>query len=260
MGSTLVNARPSPAQRLQTRHIADLCVAKQCTQGLAGVFLAHQMFAHEDDMHADCSEIGEVLRGLDPGFGDQPRSGLAGLHTVGKLGGMGEIGLHLGEVTIIDPQQHPPMSRGVDEGEDPLKIRSAMGFEQDTEIEPIRQIEHLDDLGIVEAFGDQKDGIGAMGAGFEDLIRIEDEILAENGKIDALFDSVDEGEMPAEEFFVREAGNGRCACLGVLLRDEFRHKAILFMFGIIFWANQPGRGALPLDLGDDARARIARFD
>lgn len=213
-------------------------------------------------MHADRSEIGEVLWGLDPGFGDQPRSVDAMMirispdYKVGKLGGMGEIGLHLGEITIIDPQQHPPMSRGIDEGEDPLKVGSAMGFEQDAEIEPMSQIEHLDHLRIVEAFGDQQDGIGAVGAGFEDLVRIEDEILTDDRKIDALFDSTHEGEVPAEEFFVREAGNSRCACLGVLLRDEFRHKSILF----IFWANQPGRGALPLDLGDNARAWIARLD
>ncbi len=37
-------------------------------------------------------------------------------------------------------------------------------------------------LGIVQRGGDEQDGVGAVGAGLEDLVLVDDEVLAQSGE------------------------------------------------------------------------------
>ena len=123
-----------------------------------------------------------------------------------------------------------------------------MHLEQGRETKFVAQCEHLADLVICEAFRDEQDRVGAMGTGFVDLVWIDHEVLAEDREIDFVLDEAQESQVPAEELFVCEAGNGRCACLGVLLRDDCRIKPIL----VLLSADEPSAWAAPFDLRNDS--------
>lgn len=104
-----------------------------------------------------------------------------------------------------------------------------MDLEEGGHVEGVDLVDELGDLGVGEAFGDQEDGVGVEGAGLGDLVGVDDEILADDGEIDGLLDLLDEGGAASEVFLVCEAGDRRCACIGVPLRYEFRTESILFV-------------------------------
>ncbi len=65
--------------------------------------------------------------------------------------------------------------------------------------------DEISDLGVVETFGDEEDGVGFDGPGLGDLVGMDDEIFAEDGEGYFLFDLVDEGGVASEEVLVCEA-------------------------------------------------------
>jgi len=92
-------------------------------------------------------------------------------------------------------------------------------LEEDPEVVLGGAVEALCEGGIIQAFGDEEDGVCAEGAGLGDLIGVDDEVFAEDGEGGVWFDAGDEGGVACEVFFVCEARNGRCAGHGVSARN-----------------------------------------
>lgn len=88
-------------------------------------------------------------------------------------------------------------------------------LEERGHVEFVGEDEEVDEFGEVEALADEEDGVGAGGAGFVDLVLVEDEVFAEDGECGGVFDALDVGEVSGEEAFVGEAGDGGGA--GVLV-------------------------------------------
>jgi len=65
--------------------------------------------------------------------------------------------------------------------------------------------DEVGDLVVIEAFGDEEDGVGLDCAGLGDLVGVDDEVFAEDGEFDGLFDLVDEGGAASEEVLICEA-------------------------------------------------------
>lgn len=94
-----------------------------------------------------------------------------------------------------------------------------MDLEEDGEAVFVGAAQAGGEGGVIEAFGDEEDGVGAQGAGLGDLIGVDDEVFAEDGEGCVWFDRGDEGWVAREVFFVCEARNGRCAAHVVSSRD-----------------------------------------
>ena len=95
-----------------------------------------------------------------------------------------------------------------------------MDFEEGGHIEFVDLFDERGDLGVGKALGDEEDGVCLDGAGLGDLVGIDDEVFAEDWEVDGLFDLGDEVWVASEELLVCEAGYGRCACIGVRLRND----------------------------------------
>lgn len=186
-------------------------------EGVSGVLGPHEVLSDEGDVEAGGFEGGEVLGGADAGFGDE-------WEVVGDEGfefdGVMEVGFHFGEVAVVDAEEE---ARGVcafDDGEDSAEVGLGVDLEEGGHLERVDVSDEVGELLIGEALGDEEDGVGVDGAGLGDLVGIDDEIFAEDGERYRILDSEDVGGVSGEELLVCEAGNGRCASIGVLLRDD----------------------------------------
>ena len=102
-------------------------------------------------------------------------------------------------------------------------------------------------LGIGERGGDQQNGVGAMGARFDDLVLVDREVLAQAGKRDGFRCDLEVAQSALKIRLVGEYGKRRRAA-GRIARGEPRN--------IEFGADQPFGGRGFLDFGDDGRAGL----
>ena len=146
---------------------------KECFKRGAGFWLAHEQFADEESVKAGFAQLLNVSGGLDAAFRNA--------HGVGReLCGKFERGLKADlkglQVTIV---------HATDVAADVLHEFSFFGsvdFAED--IEPVAILgDEGEVVEVAEAqrAGDEQDGIGVMGAGFSDLVLVDDEVFAKAG-------------------------------------------------------------------------------
>ena len=100
--------------------------------------------------------------------------------------------------------------------------------------------------GRIENLGDQQDGVGAGGSGFEQLIAVEKEVLAQQRKRHGGSDGSQIAQVPLKGRLIGQDTDAGGAVLFVDAGDGD---------GIEIGAEQSGGGRRLLDLGDDPQAR-----
>ncbi len=146
---------------------------------MGDVVAAHEGFADEDGVEVGGDELPDVGAGFDAAFGDEDF--FVGDEFAELQRGV-EIGLHGFEVAVIDAEQTAGVLGIFYEVADTLERLGLVDFEQDGQVEREGGFEQLGELIGGEGFGDEEYGVGTGSAGFENLVRVDDEILAQDGE------------------------------------------------------------------------------
>lgn len=182
------------------------------------VVVSHEGFSDEDGAHTCVSEFCDVLGGCDAAFADEDS---AIFDELGQSEGVSEIGFEGAQVPVVDTEEAILlMGEADDVVADADEVLHVMHFEEDCEVEFDGEDLEVDDLGGIEAFGDEEDGVGACGASFIDLVGIDDEVFAEDGQVDDLADGLEVFEFSLEVLFVGKHAEGIGAGGGIGFCDE----------------------------------------
>ena len=166
---------------------------------------AHEGFADEQGVEIGGDELLDIGAGFDATFGDED---FFVVDEFAELEGVVEIDVHGFEVAVIDAEQAAGELGVVGEVLDALEGLGFVDFEQDGEVERVSGFEQLGELIGGEGFGDEEDGVGAGSTGLDNLVRIDDEILAEDRQGDGVFDQFEILEFSLEEMFVGKDADG----------------------------------------------------
>ena len=91
-----------------------------------------------------------------------------------------------------------------------------MDLAQRPKPKPTGKLEQFSQLFTFQSFGDQQDKIRAVNQRFEDLITIDDEILAQNGRTSVAADLRDELQIAPEIMRLGKHRKGARTCIFVL--------------------------------------------
>ena len=196
---------------------------------------AEEAFADEDGIDTGGEEPPNIGGARDAGFGDERAARCADLG--GEAFGRREVHLERREVAVVDADEGRPA------GEGGLERGCAVGLGQDVHPQIGSKGGEVGHRFRGERLGNQKDGVGAGGAGFVKLDGGDQKILPEDGQVHGGADEPKMVESAAEEVAVREATDGIGAGVGVAAGDGR---------GIIGVDEDAGRGRTMFDLGDDA--------
>jgi hypothetical protein len=125
------------------------------------------------------------------------------------------------------------------------KLFRRVDFAEDVELECVGGGGEAGEVIVGERGSDQQDGVGAMGAGFNDLVLIHDEVLAKAGDGCGGRGEFEVDEAPLEEGLVGEDGERGGSGVGEIACERRRVK---------FGADEAFGGGSFLELGDDGGA------
>jgi len=138
--------------------------------GGADIRLRHERLADEHGVNSTGLQPQGVGACANAAFGDKNRLGGNLLLEPERMLQINDKGA---QVPIIDPDQSGTSLQ------DARQIGRLVQFDERGHPQVDRAIVQGAQLAIVETFGDQQDGIGAASTGFQQLIGIEDEVLAQ---------------------------------------------------------------------------------
>jgi hypothetical protein len=195
----------------------------------------HQRFTDQETLGPGGNHALDVGGAVDAAFAHQLA---VGGDQRGQPFGGAQIGLHDLEIAVVDADQlRFQLQR-------PLQLGFIVHLDQHVHAVTERDIFHVRHFGIGKRRDDQQDAIGAQGPGFDDLIGIDHEILADHRQIDGGAGLAQMGVGALEELVGQDrqaGGAGAGVGAGQLRRLE----------GL---ADQPGGGRGLLDFGDQADA------
>ena len=148
-------------------------------------------------MIANGSQSGDVFGGADAAFGDH--------HDV-LWRDAGELDQQLGvdgkraQIAAVDADEIEAERDGA------LHLLAVVGLAEHVEADAVGFVAQVAEGSVRVGGDDEQNGVGAGGAGFEDLKGIEDEVLAETGNVDDVGGLFEIGERALEELFVGEDG------------------------------------------------------
>src|SRR5579863_6037663 len=213
-----------------------LVAGEQGARRGANVRLTHQGFADEE--------------GLDPRLGEAaaigvPRNAaLADRDTVLRDFRSKPLGdfkrcLKRAQVAIVDADK-PRF-----QGKSAIELPFVMDLDQDIEAEVMRGLVESPRALVVDASHDDQDAIGAPGARFEHLVRVEQKVLAQHRQPRRIARLADIFGLALKGRSVGQNGKAGCAALLIGLGERMRVEML---------ADQALRGAGLLDLGDKSEA------
>ena len=164
---------------------------------------------------------------------------------------MVEVGGHGAEVAIVDAEQAVAGVGEADVGADAEQGVDVVDFDEGGELQLGGEDEQVDELALGETICDEEDGVGAVDAGFVELIGVDDEILAEDGEWDFGADLLEVGQFALEVFPIGETTDGDGAGVVVLAGDGD---------GVEVFADESGGGAGLFDFGDDVDVGVLGGD
>src|SRR6185295_1644582 len=171
--------------------------AAELAEERARVLGAHEGFADEEGAGAGAAEAAGVGGGADARFDD---AGLGAAEEREEAFGGGEVHLEGAEVAVVDADQGGAV--------DALELLFIVDLDEGAQVEGGGEVEAADEEVAVEGGGDEEDEVGAGGAGLEELVLVDDEVLAEDGDVDGGADSAEVIERAAEAGAVGEDGDG----------------------------------------------------
>ena len=178
--------------------------------------------------------------GMDAAFADE---GDVGGDLGFELEGVVEAGGEGAEVAVVDADE------GCATIEDAREVGGVVEFDEGLHAEGFRDGAEVVELGIAEDFGDEQDAIGTRDAGFEDLVGVDDEILAEERDSDRGADAREVGEVALKVGDVGEDGEAGRA-MGLVGTGDCD--------GVEVGANEACGRAGFFDFGDEADGAGAR--
>ena len=183
---------------------------------------------------------------MDAAFGDHQV--VAG-DLLGELQGGVQAGVEGVQVAVVDADQLDV------ELQRPGQFVGGVHFHQHVTADPLGGVVELVELGVGQRRHDQQHRVGAHGAGFEHLPRVDDEVLAQQRQGDRVAGGAQVVLVALEEVLVGEHGQGAGAGPFVTAGDVHRVEVL---------ADQPLAGGGFLDLGDHRRpagghAGVQRF-
>lgn len=202
-------------------------------QGCTGMGLAHERFADEAGMESDGAEAEQIVGSVDAAFGYADG---AGRELVDKVKRGFEADFKGAEVAVVHAE------RVAAEVADTSQLLAGVDFAEDVEMLGVSGGGEAGEIGVRQRGDDQQNGVGAMGAGFDDLVVVDDEVFAKAGDLRGCRGDFQVGEAALEEGRVGEDGEGGGA--GVL---EVGSERLRVEVG----ANQPFGGGRLLEFCDD---------
>jgi hypothetical protein len=167
-------------------------------EGRTGLRLPHERFADEESVESGGEEGVNVGGGMDAAFGDVDG---VGRKLRGEFEGSFEANLEGIEVAVVDA------TGCAAEVTDFFKLVEGVDFDEDIEAVSLlgNESEGIE-MTVPEGGGDEENGIGAMGAGFYDLVLVDDEVFAEAGNFGRGRGDFEIVEAALEERLVGENG------------------------------------------------------
>jgi hypothetical protein len=178
-----------------------LAIQERCER-CRGVWLAHQRFADEEGVVSCCSQAGDIFCGAN--------AALRYFDCILRYGG-GELEEDVGaygegaQIAAVDADEIEAERDGA------IQLFAVMGLAEHIEAHGTSFFAEIDECCVGMGGDDEQDCVGAIGAGFEDLEGIEDEVFAEAGDVDDAGGLLQIGEGALKELLVGEDGEGGCA-------------------------------------------------
>ena len=139
--------------------------------------LAHQGFADKETARAGGGQAVEICGSADPAFGDDDA---VRRHFRRQGFGGAQIGFERLQVAVVDADQPHRKAQGA------VELGAVMDFGEHIETELGGGRRQLSGRCIGQRRHDQQDAVGPDAPAFQDLIRVEDEILAQHRQTDRL--------------------------------------------------------------------------
>jgi len=146
---------------------------KEGLQRCAGLGLTHERFADEEGVEAGFAQGLNVGGGMDAAFGDADG---VGRELFGEFERSFEANFEGLEVAVV--HAIGIAAQILDE----VDLFGGMDFTKNVEAIPVGDHREVIQIAVAERGGDEEDGVGAMSAGFGDLILVDDEVFAKAGK------------------------------------------------------------------------------
>jgi len=128
-----------------------------------------------------------------------------------------EIDFKGAKVTVVDADGVGAC--GAEDVEEAIELGGGVDFDEDVKGESAGARGKIAEVGVGQGGDDEKDGIGAMGAGLDDLLLVDHEILAQAGDFDGGGGEVEIAEAALKEGLVGEDGESRGSA-GLQARSE----------------------------------------
>src|SRR5881227_2440594 len=206
-------------------------------QRLLGVRRAHEQLADQDGVDAHALEVLDHLTRDDSRLRDD---GLSRRYVGQQLVGPLDVDAEVGEVAVVDADVV-----GVNlEGD--LQLLLAVDLDEHIEVDGPRLLIQAREVPPLQRGDDQQEGVGAGRRGLEDLIGVDDEVLAKDRQAGRRTRLAQVGERAAEVVGLGEDRQRRGAAALVGADDIFDGRAL---------ADGARRGRTALVLGDDRDAR-----
>ena len=168
------------------------------------------MLADQEGVIAGGPEQGDIGGGMNAAFTDQ--NGAAG-HVWREIERGLERDVEGREIAIVNADE---VGAGGDGG---VEFGAVMDLDERGEVQASGFFAEIADFALGEDGRYKKDGVGAVGGGFEDLVAVDGEVLADGGEGRGGAGGGEVGEGALEEGAVGEDGEGGGASAGIVGSD-----------------------------------------
>mmetsp|Transcript_28075 Transcript_28075/g.71554 ORF Transcript_28075/g.71554 Transcript_28075/m.71554 type:complete len:265 (+) Transcript_28075:2151-2945(+) len=187
--------------------------------------LLHQRLAHQDGAHAGRLHKRHVLRREDAALTrhhDATLLHLLARHAAHERGREAQVHLERAQVAVVDAQQVALHARQLQHARQ-LALR--VHLDQALHAQPARHLEEVREVAVGQHGGDEQDGVRARRARLVHLVRLHDELLAQQRAGHArVTDEREVGKGALEELLVGEHAQACRAARLVRLGDAHRVK------------------------------------
>ncbi len=215
LGAKTKPTASAPASRARTRvvvgsvaadldpeaHRASTDTGQEIGKSRAGIGLAHEAFADEERVVAREPEAGYFFAAGETAFCNAHH---AGWDAVDEVEGCVEIDFEGAQVAIVDADGVG--AGGSENVEEAVQLRGGVDFDEDIERKSACGGGEGAQIGVGQCGDDEEDGIGVMGAGFDELILVDHEVFAQARDLDSGGGAIEIGEAALKVRLVGEDG------------------------------------------------------
>jgi hypothetical protein len=151
---------------------------EQSGQSVAGIGLAHEAFSDEEGIESGLAEAGDIAGGCNATLRDADG---ARRNAFDECEGDFRVNFESPQIAIVDANG---VIFGVVQGaENFVELLGRVHFDENVEAQRMCEGGEALQLSATERGGDEEDSVSAVGAGFDDLVLVDDEVFAEAGDL-----------------------------------------------------------------------------